>query len=154
MTPIWGIFNMIGSLCYTLTQSNWSPFSAEKISLSLSHLVPEILWPKVGLIFHQNVLVNRFDAFCINFQSNWPPFSLLLDLFDLSFSQNLRSDWVQFLFACWVWLPNIWWSTPPPLPPGEGASTHPLCKPRNERIRAFLLLCIDISCSMRTYQMW
>ncbi len=36
------------------------PFSAEKIGLSLSHLVPEILGPKVGVIFHQNVLFNRF----------------------------------------------------------------------------------------------
>ncbi len=34
--------------------------SAEKISLSLSDLVPELLGPKVGLIFHQNVLFNRF----------------------------------------------------------------------------------------------
>ncbi len=34
------------------------PLSAEKIGLSLSHLVPEILGPKVGLIFHQNVLFN------------------------------------------------------------------------------------------------
>ncbi len=37
-----------------------TPFSAEKIGLSLSHLVPEILAPKVGVIFHQNVLLNRF----------------------------------------------------------------------------------------------
>ncbi len=37
-----------------------TPFSAEKIGLSLSHLVPEILGPKVGVIFHQNVLFNRF----------------------------------------------------------------------------------------------
>ncbi len=36
------------------------PPPPEKIGLSLSHLVPEILGPKVGLIFHQNVFVNRF----------------------------------------------------------------------------------------------
>ncbi len=35
-------------------------FSRKTIGLSLSHLVPEILGPKVGLIFHQNVLFNRF----------------------------------------------------------------------------------------------
>ncbi len=29
------------------------PLSAEKIGFSLSHLVPEILGPKVGLIFYQ-----------------------------------------------------------------------------------------------------
>ncbi len=28
--------------------------------LSLSHLVPEILGPKVAVIIHQNVLFNRF----------------------------------------------------------------------------------------------
>ncbi len=32
-------FNPIGSLFYTSTQSNWPPLSAEKIGLSLSHLV-------------------------------------------------------------------------------------------------------------------
>ncbi len=39
---------------------NDSFFSAETIGLSLSHLVPEILGPKVAVIFHQNVLFNRF----------------------------------------------------------------------------------------------
>ncbi len=37
-----------------------TPISAKRIGLSLSHLVPEILGPKVGLIFHQNVLFHRF----------------------------------------------------------------------------------------------
>ncbi len=59
--------NLIGSLFYTSTQSDGPPLSAEQNGLSLSHLVPEILGPKVGLIFHQNVLFNRFKAFCINF---------------------------------------------------------------------------------------
>ncbi len=35
-------------------------FLEKKIGWSLSHLVPEILGPKVGLIFHQNVLFDRF----------------------------------------------------------------------------------------------
>ncbi len=35
-------------------------FLQKRIGLSLSHLVPEILGPKVGKIFHQNVLFNRF----------------------------------------------------------------------------------------------
>ncbi len=30
-------------------------FLQKKIGFSLSHLVPEILGPKVGLIFHQNL---------------------------------------------------------------------------------------------------
>ncbi len=59
MTPLLGIFNPIGSLFYTSAQSDWPPLSAEKIGLSLSHLVPEILGHKFGLIFHQNVLFNR-----------------------------------------------------------------------------------------------
>ncbi len=33
-------------------------FLKKKISLSLSHLVPEILGAKVGIMFHQNVLFN------------------------------------------------------------------------------------------------
>ncbi len=47
-------------------QSDWVPFlyfnimrltplSAEKIGLSLSHLVLEMLGPKVGLIFHKKI---------------------------------------------------------------------------------------------------
>ncbi len=31
-----------------------------RVSLSLSHFVPEILGPKFGLIFHQNVFFNTF----------------------------------------------------------------------------------------------
>ncbi len=78
MTPILGIFNPIGSQFYTATWPNWSPLCAEKINLFLSHLVPEIQGSKVGLTVHQNVLFNRFFAFCINFlidfRSNWPIF--------------------------------------------------------------------------------
>ncbi len=52
-----------------------SVFLLKKVSLSLSHLVSEILGPKVGLIFHQNVLCNRFKAFCINFPLIFDPSS-------------------------------------------------------------------------------
>ncbi len=41
--PIW-------SLLYSATRSDCPPLSAEKISLCLSHLVPEIHGHKVGLI--------------------------------------------------------------------------------------------------------
>ncbi len=37
-----------------------TPSFCRKKGLSLSHLVPEILGPKVCLIFHQNVLADRF----------------------------------------------------------------------------------------------
>ncbi len=58
--PHFGDFQSEWVPIYILTQSAWPTRSAEKIGLSLSHLVPEILGPKVGLIFHQNVLFNRF----------------------------------------------------------------------------------------------
>ncbi len=48
----------IGSLSYTLSGSDRPPLSAEKISLFLPHLIPEILGSKIGLIFHQYVLFN------------------------------------------------------------------------------------------------
>ncbi len=54
-------------------------------------------------IFHQNVL---FNILGILYQfSPWysiqvTSFSLILNLFDPSFSKNFRSDWVQFLFTC------------------------------------------------------
>ncbi len=87
------------------------------IMLALSHLVPVILWIKVSLIFHQNISFDHFETFCPNFlldfQSCWPSFSLfLVDFYDRIFLPNLRSDWVNFFFACWTPLPNIWWSTP------------------------------------------
>ncbi len=60
-----------------------TPSFCINISLSLSHLIQEILGPKIGLFFHQNVLFDRFKTFCIkfllDFQINWPPFSLILD---------------------------------------------------------------------------
>ncbi len=81
-------------------------------SLSLSHLVPEICEPKFCIMFHKMLLFNRFWAFCINFlldfRSNWPPFSLILDLLTSYFFQNLRSDWVQFVISCWILLQKIW----------------------------------------------
>ncbi len=80
-----------------------------KNNLSLSHLIPDIIWPKVGLILCENLSFDHFKAFCINFllnfQSSWTPFLLFLDLFDTQFFQKMRPDFG----------PN-WWSTPPPLP--------------------------------------
>ncbi len=60
MTPVFEIFDPNESLFYALSRSDWPPLSAENIGLSLSHLVPEILGPKVGLILNQNVLFNSF----------------------------------------------------------------------------------------------
>ncbi len=116
--PFWGFSIRFGP--YFIRQHNLIDplFLQKKICLSLSHLVLEILGPKIGQIFHHNVLFNRYKAFCINFPIIFDPidphFSLILKLIDPSFSQSLRSDWVQFVFACWTWVQKIWWSTPPP----------------------------------------
>ncbi len=60
--------------------------------------------------FQPFYLLNSFKAFWINalfvFQSNWPPFSLILDHFDLSFLQ-------KFFITCRTRLPKICWSLPP-----------------------------------------
>ncbi len=53
-------FDPIGSLFYATSQFDQPLLSTDKIGLSISHLVPEILGPKVGLMFHQNVLFNSF----------------------------------------------------------------------------------------------
>ncbi len=56
------------------------------------------------------------SSFCRKnqFQSNWPPFSLISDLFDHSFLQNLRSEWARSFIACRTRLRNIGWNAPPP----------------------------------------
>ncbi len=91
---------------YTQLDLIESLFLQKKIGLSLSHLVPEIIWPTVGLFFHKNLSFHILEAICTNFLfeiwSCWPPFSLILDLFDPSFLQNPRSRWVHFLIACWT----------------------------------------------------
>ncbi len=102
-----------------------TPCFCRKISLPLSHLVSEILGPKVGLIFHQNVLLNRFEAFSINFLldfwPNWPPFSLILNWLDPSISQNLKSDWVLFFIHMLnLATEKLMEYPPPPPPPGGG----------------------------------
>ncbi len=58
------------------------PFSAERIGLSQSHLVPETLGSKVGVTFHQNV-ISVFKHFVLIF-------SLIFDQVD-SFFVGLRS---------------------------------------------------------------
>ncbi len=59
--PQWWPLFLRFAIClgpYASWRSDWPALSAEKISLSLSHLVSEILGPKVGLSFHRNVLFN------------------------------------------------------------------------------------------------
>ncbi len=86
----------------------------KKISLSLSHLVPEIIWPKVGFIFHQNQSFNHLEAFCTNFlldfQSSWISFYCSY-IFGTSFFQHLRYDWGPFFHRTVDTPFHIWWST-------------------------------------------
>ncbi len=83
--PIWHFPVPLGPFLY-LTRSYWPPLSQEKISLSLSlsHLVREILWPKVGLLFLPNLSFDHFEAGCTIF--------LIVDLVD-PFFIVLRSVW-------------------------------------------------------------
>ncbi len=119
--PRFGDFNPIGCLFYTSTQSDWPRFCRKK-GLSLSHLIPEILGLKVGLIFHKNVFFKRFLSilylFSFNFRSNWPLFSLILKLFDPSFSQKLISEGSNFFLRVLH-------------PTTENLMKHPLYHPRD-----------------------
>ncbi len=85
MTPIMGIINPSRFLFYTSTQSNWPPLSAEKITLSLSHLVPEILGPKISFFTKMyyltdfkhfvnifSLIFNPIYPLFIDFRSFWP----------------------------------------------------------------------------------
>ncbi len=92
MTPVFEIFDLIGSIFYTSTQSDWPPFSAEKIGLSLSHLVPEILGPKIGGIFSKMYYLTdlkHFVSISLHFRSNWPPFPLILNFLTPHFYKSL-----------------------------------------------------------------
>ncbi len=116
--------------CFWDLRSDWDPISCllviwltpsfcKKIGLSLSHFVSEILGPKVGLNFHQNVLFNRFFlAFCIkfllNFRTNWLPFSLILDLLTPHFNKNLDLIGSNFFVVCRTRLPTNLMRYPPP----------------------------------------
>ncbi len=61
-------------------------YPTEKMVCFLSHLVPEIIGPNIGLIvhFHQNMSFKSFKTYCINFlldfQSSWPSFLLILKI--------------------------------------------------------------------------
>ncbi len=60
-------------------------FLQKKNGLSISHLVPKIIWLKVGLMFNQNLSFGSFWSFCtkflLDFQTWWPSFSLFWDTF-------------------------------------------------------------------------
>ncbi len=87
----------------------WPPFWGFSIRLG-----PYFI-PQHNLIDPSFCRKNRFVS--ITFSSRdtrtyqffpWFSFSLILDLFDPSFSQKRRSYWVQTFFTCWTRLPKIW----------------------------------------------
>ncbi len=101
MTPIFEIFNVIGFLFYRSPWSDWPPLSAKKIiSLSLAHLVPEIIQPKVGLIFLPKIYyLTLFKLFVSIFSSIFDPITL--------FFIDLRSLWPLIFTKSWIWLGPI-----------------------------------------------
>ncbi len=116
--PVFYIFrsHWVPFLCPT--RSYWPPLSTEKIGLSLSYLVPEIIWPKVGLDFHKNLSFDHFEAFV-------PIFSLICDHIDALFCSSgifLTPDFYKtpFFHRLLDPPPKIWWSAPGG---GEGAET-------------------------------
>ncbi len=85
-----------------------------------------------------------------DFRSNWSPFLLILNLFEPSFSQNLRSNWVNSFFMCWTRLPNIWWSTPHPHHPGTVLDLHVHVK----RYEWYLDYCESLNCNIYFQYNW
>ncbi len=120
LTPVFDIFQSHWISCLCPTRSYWPPLSAEKNSLSLSHLIPEIIWAKIGLIFHKNLSFDHFETFCTNilldFRSYWPLFLVLRSFWPLIFTkpQILLGPFFHCVLehcialvvcgSCWFWL--------------------------------------------------
>ncbi len=92
-----------------------TPSLCRKIGLSLSYLVLEIIRPKFGLIFHQDLSLTFCTNFHVDFQNSWPHFLLFLDHFDPALFQNLKSDCVHFFIMLWTTPPstNFFFKVPP-----------------------------------------
>ncbi len=105
LPPIFDIFQSHWVPFVCTTRYYWPSLSAEKNCLSLSHLVPELIWPKVGVFyFYPNLSFDTFNAICTNFlldfRSCWPPFSLLnIWSFLHLILQNRGSCWVHFFIG-------------------------------------------------------
>ncbi len=95
MTPVLGIFNLIGSLFNTSTQNLIDTFFLQKtwfVSVTFSSRdTRTFIWSNFSptcIILQILIILYQFYP-CFSIQ-------LILDLFDPSFSQNLRSYWVHF----------------------------------------------------------
>ncbi len=67
MTPILATFDLMGAYFMPHHDLIDPLFLQRKVRLSLSHLFPEVLGTKAGMIYYQLVLFNCFLVFCINF---------------------------------------------------------------------------------------
>ncbi len=81
-----GDFHSINVRFFYIFRPLWVPFYAQldlidpsfcRKNQFVSHLVPEIIWAKIGLIFNKHLLFDHFETFCTNF----PWFSILLTSF-------------------------------------------------------------------------
>ncbi len=82
MNPIFEIFHLNRSLFYTSSRADCPPLSADKNGLSLSHLVSEILGPKIGLILHISYYLTVFlHQFSPLFSNPLTPFFIDLRFF-------------------------------------------------------------------------
>ncbi len=107
MTPVLGIYYLIESPFCTTAQSDWPPLYVEKISLSLSHLVPEILGPNVALIFTKIYYLTDFKHFASIFSLIFDPIEPPFQWFEIFLIPHFHKTYL---------LPKIWWSTPAPTP--------------------------------------
>ncbi len=101
--PLFGIFR---SLWVPILWPIWSYwlFLQKKISLSLSHLVQEIVGSKIGLICHKNLWFDSFEAFCTNFlitcQSSLLPFSFKKIIFLTPHFYKMLDPIVSIFSSC------------------------------------------------------
>ncbi len=98
LTPICDIFVSWWILILWLNYILLTLPYAEKTSLSLSLLVQKIIWPKGGLIFHQNLSFDSFESLCIKFFHDfwsWPLFTSFISFWPLILTKS-RSDEVHF----------------------------------------------------------
>ncbi len=144
-----------------------TPLSTNTNGLSLSQLVLGIIWPRVGILLHQNLVIWPFWSILYQF-SCWfsikmTPLSffffffffsflLILDLFDPSYLQNLRSKCVHLF---------IWWNIAPasegqpPFPTSNGlplthnANVYTLLPIKMVNTSIACTLCYDIKNQIR-----
>ncbi len=102
----WHFSDATGFLFMCPTQYYWPSRSAERISLSLSHLVPEIIWHKVGLFFHKNLSFDTFDGICTNFLHDFH-WALHIKSMGQSINSTCCYDYIMFKSkALLLWLSN------------------------------------------------